>query len=359
MMKKKIILSSLVLLFITALVGCSNTKQANISNDWGTIEKQAKKEGKLASVGMPDTWANWIGTWKDLKSKYGIKQSDTDMNSAEEIQKFKTEGTKGTADIGDVGMNVAPTAKAKGVLAKYKGQYWKDIPNWAKDKEGYWSTGYTGTIVFITDKKNVEASDAPKSWADLKNGNYKVSIGDPTGGAQSQYAILAAATTMGGDESNIKPALKYFADLNKNHRLSTVEANVQNLKKGEVDVAVMWDFNALNYRHLIDEGRYEVTVPSEGSVMSGYSQIINKNAPHPYSARLARDYILSDEGQVNLAKGYARPIRENVKLPDDVKAKLLPDSAYKNIYHVKDNEVWNKTTLKIGQLWQSEVQSKG
>lgn len=163
---------------------------------------------------------------------------------------------------------------------------------------------------------------------------------------------------MGGNEKNIKPGLKYFADLNKQGRLSTVEANVQNLKKGEVDVAIMWDFNALNYRHLIDEKRYEVTIPSEGSVMSGYSQIINKNAPHPYAARLARDYILSDEGQTNLAKGYARPIRENVKLPKEVENNLLPDSAYKHIYHVKDNNVWNKTTLKIGQLWQTDVQSK-
>lgn len=106
-MKNKVILSSLLLLVATSLVGCSNTKQAAVSDDWATIEKQAKKEGKLASVGMPDTWANWIGTWKDIKSKYGVKQTDTDMNSAEEIQKFKTEGKKGTADIGDVGMNVA------------------------------------------------------------------------------------------------------------------------------------------------------------------------------------------------------------------------------------------------------------
>jgi len=357
-MKKKLILSSALLLLLTILVGCSNSKKETVSSDFGTIEKQAKKEGKLASVGMPDTWANWIGTWTDIKDKYKIKHTDTDMNSAEEIQKFKTEGTKGTADIGDVGMNVAPTAKSKGVLAQYKGKYWKDIPGWAKDKDGYWSTGYTGTIAFITDKKNVKESDVPKSWADMKKGKYKVSIGTPASAAQSQYALLAVSSAMGGDETNIKPGLKYFADINKQGRLSTVDANVQNLKKGEVGVAVMWDFNALNYRHLIDESRYEVTIPSEGSVMSGYSQIINKNAPHPNAARLARDYILSDEGQTNLAKGYARPIRTNVKLPDSVKEKLLPDSAYKNIYHVKDNEVWNKTTLKIGQMWQSEVQSK-
>ena len=58
--------------------------------------------------------------------------------------------------------------------------------------------------------------------------------------------------------------------------------------------------------------------------MSGYANVINKNAKDPYSAMLAREYILSDEGQANLARGYARPIREDVKLPEDAKDKLLP-----------------------------------
>ena len=39
---------------------------------------------------------------------------------------------------------------------------------------------------------------------------------------------------------------------------------------------------------------------------------------------LTREYILSDAGQENLAKGYARPIRENVKLSEEVKSLLLP-----------------------------------
>ena len=34
----------------------------------------------------------------------------------------------------------------------------------------------------------------------------------------------------------------------------------------------------------------------------------------PYAAALAREYILSDEGQINLAKGYARPIRDDVEI---------------------------------------------
>lgn len=38
---------------------------------------------------------------------------------------------------------------------------------------------------------------------------------------------------------------------------------------------------------------------------------------------------MSDEGQINLAKGYARPVRD-VELPQEVKEKMLPDEQYEN-----------------------------
>ena len=51
--------------------------------------------------------------------------------------------------------------------------------------------------------------------------------------------------------------------------------------------------------------------------------------------RLTREYILSDEGQENLAKGYARPIRENVQLSEEVKSLLLPEEIYENAKPVR------------------------
>ena len=90
---------------------------------------------------------------------------------------------------------------------------------------------------------------------------------------------------------------------------------------------MLWDFNALNYRDQIDPKKFDVVIPSDGSVIAGYTTIINKWAKNPNAAKLAREYILSDAGQINLARGYARPIRSNVTLPDDVKAKLLPPSS--------------------------------
>ncbi len=38
------------------------------------------------------------------------------------------------------------------------------------------------------------------------------------------------------------------------------------------------DFNALNYRDQINRDRFTVVIPSDGSVISGYTTIINKFA---------------------------------------------------------------------------------
>ena len=355
-MKKFILGSTGLLCFSLLAVGCGSSKtetsQAVSDDTLEVITEKAKKEGSIASVGMPNTWANWVGTWQDLEKKYGISHVDTDMSSAEELAKFDSEGKSGTADIGDVGISFGPLAKSKGLTLPYKTSYWKDIPDWAKDKDGDWLLSYTGTISFMTDKNNVK--EAPKSWKELLSGKYKVSIGDVATANQAQFSVLAAAIANGGSEKDIQPGLDYFKNIAENGRLSTVDASVANLEKGEIDVAVMWDFNGLNYRDQIEPSRFDIAVPTDGSVISGYTTIINKNAPHPNAAKLAREYILSDEGQINLARGYARPIR-SVKLPKEVEEKLLPDSAYQAAVPVKDNKVWDNTSAALPELWQSEV----
>lgn len=353
--KKNLGLLSISLLLVGCGSGAASQEETTVNeNDsLDTIIENAKVEGEIASVGMPDTWANWVDTWDQMESEYGITQVDTDMSSAEELAKFESEGKNGTADIGDVGINFGPLAKDKELTLAYKTSYWDEIPDWAKDDEGHWLLSYTGTIAFITDKQNVE--EAPTSWEDIANGDYQIVLGDVTKGTQSQFAVLAAAMANGGDESNIQPGLDFFKSIAEDNRLSSVGTDLANLEKGEIDVAVVWDFNGLNYRDQIDSDRFEVTIPTDGSVMSGYTTVINKHAPHPNAAKLAREYILSDEGQINLAKGYARPIRESVELPEEVQAKLLPEEAYKNVHAVEDHAAWDQTAIELPELWQQEV----
>lgn len=316
--------------------------------------KAAQAEGQVNSVGMPDNWANWKDTWADLAQKYGINHMDTDMSSAQELAKFAAEKSNASADIGDVGISFGPVAVNKDLVLAYKPSTWEQIPAWAKDKDGYWDVAYTGTIAFIVDKQQVK--DVPHSWADLKNGNYVVNIGDVSAASQAVSGVLAADYALGGDEHDIQPALKFFGQLAKQGRLGVVNPTISTIEKGEIPVGVVWDFNGLNYRAQIDPQRFAVVIPSDGSVISGYTTVINKYAKHPNAAKLTREYIFSNAGQINLARGFARPIRaEYLTLPADVKANMLPNSEYQNARPIRDNAAWEKTAKQLPQMWQEQV----
>lgn len=347
-----------------SVTGCSTAKASSKTDlnsmTLNQIIAQAKKEGQVQSVGMPDDWANWGQTWKDITSKYGIKHNDADMHSSEELALFESEKNKPTKDFGDVGQSFGPVAVQKGLAQPYKTSYWNSIPSWAKDKDGNWIDGYYGAISFVTNTNSVK--NPPKSWQDILNGDYKVNVGDVTKAAQSQNAVLAAAIAMGGSEKNIQPGIDFFAKLAQQGRLDLGDATMARFEKGDVQVVIMWDFLGLGDRALLQQKganvNYDVTIPSDGSVESGYCEVINKYAPHPAAAALSREYILSDEGQINLARGFARPIRSNVKMPADVKAQLLPDSEYKKVKPIKDFSAWDKTVSELPEQWQENVLSK-
>ncbi len=318
------------------------------------LEAAARKEGAVNSLGMPDDWANWKDTWTQLTEKYGLKHVDTDMSSAEEIAKFEAEKQNASADIGDVGLEFGPIAVSRKVTQPYKPSTWNDIPDWAKDKDGHWALAYTGTIAFII-AKNVE--NPPRSWADLAKGNYKVAVGDVGKAAQANAGVLAAAIAMGGNETNFEPALDLFAKLAQQKRLLTIGASPANLEKGEIQVGVLWDFNALNYRDKVGRDKFEVVIPSDGSVTSGYTTIINAYAKNPNAAKFTREYIFSDQGQINLAKGYARPIRvDKITMPSDVAERLLPSSQYAKARPI-DAANWSQNARRLPAQWQAKVLS--
>ena len=309
---------------------------------------------------MPDTWANWVETWQDLEENYGITHADTDMSSAEEISIFESERDNPTKDIGDVGQSFGPVAEEKGVTLKYKTSYWDEVPEWAKDDDGDWMVAYYGTMAIITNTDLVD--NPPQSFEDMKNGDYTVTIGDVNSATQAQNAVLSAALAFGGDETNLQPGIDFFGDLAEQGRVDMGDTSLARLEKGEIEVGLFWDFNALNYSNQVIESNpninFEITIPSDGAIQSGYATIINSTAPHPHAAALAREYILSDEGQINLARGYARPIRESVELPAEVQDLLLDDTLYENAQPIEDTAAWDENSKNLGQLWQSDVMTR-
>ena len=343
------------------LAGCDDGSSAAAAVDYNSMSledliAQAQEEGEIASVGMPDTWANWVETWTDIEAEYGITHADQDMSSSEELAMFREEGTDGTKDIGDVGQSWGPTAEEQELTLKYKTSYWDEIPDWAKDDDGDWVVAYYGTISLMSNDSTVP--NAPTSFQDLLDGDYNVCVGDVTAAAVAQYAVLAAAYALGGGIDDMQPGYDFLRQLAEQGRLDVSDASLARIESGEIDVCINWDYNSLNYRDQILENnpnaQFSVNIPSDASVQSGYCTIINKNAPHPAAACLAREFILSDEGQVNLARGYATPIRD-VELPEDVAALRLPDEQYGDHVQTVDESVWSDVCQDMITWYQENI----
>lgn len=313
----------------------------------------AKAEGRIVSYGMPDDWGNWGEIWAIFTREYGLTHSDTDMGSAQQLAKFKAERENPIADVGDIGITFGPIGVKMGVLAAYKNSYWDQIPDVLKDPDGRWVAWYQGTIAFVVNKAIVK--NVPRTWKDLLKPEYRnmVVVDDPRQGAQGQYSVLAAAFARGGDETNIMPGIDFFAELKRRGNLRPIETSAGAYQRGEVPIGITWDFRALRYRDTLGVPT-EVVIPEDGSVAMPYVSIINQCAPHPYAARLFQEFVFSDRGQILLAKGYVRPVR-NVTLPPEIAGLLPPREAYNSVYYVKDYEALQRSTELLVKEWQRKV----
>jgi putative spermidine/putrescine transport system substrate-binding protein len=329
------------------------------------LETKTKAEGALNSYGMPPDWTNFEEIWNTFLPKYGpaagtpLTHTDTDMSSAEEIQKFDAEKNNPVADIGDIGIQFGPVAVAAGAVAAYKPTRWDKIPDYAKDPDGNWMCWYTGTVSFAVNTALVK--NVPRTWADLLKPEYKgqVAISDPRNSGQGAMTVLAATMAAGGSEKDLTAGFKFFDDLNKAGNFTAVAPSKANVEKGEAPIAILWDYNALPMRDDLATKTpavpIEVVIPSDGTTQAPYCHIINKYAAHPNAAKLFREYILTDEVQIMQAKKYARPLVQGVVLPADIAAKFPPDSAYASVKPITDWKAAADAVAKLATDWVIEV----
>ena len=324
------------------------------------IIEAAKEEGRVESVGMPDSWANWGLMWQGLADTYGLEHADADMSSAEELQMFATEGENGTKDIGDVGQAFGAQAVEEDLVQGYKTSYWDSVPDWAKGEDGKWMMAYTGATTFLVNTDLIEG-EAPTSWQDIREGSYKVSVGDINGG-NAQAAIVASAYAFGGADSDITDfdaaldaAFEFWTEMAEAGRINTVDITQQGFETGEVPVGVVWSFTAIPYKDAITEYSFEANIPTDGAILSGYASVINKYAPHPNAAALTREYIFSDEGQNLLAAAGAIPTRTDVEISEEFQANTFHTDDYANAIPMTDTDAYTAVCEKIVERWSAEI----
>lgn len=315
------------------------------------IIENAKAEGHLESVGMPDTWANWGESWQGYTEAYGITHNDSDMSSAEELTMFANDPTKA---IGDVGLAFTSQAINEGLVQSYKTSYWDSVPDWAKDPEGLWMIAYTGATAFIYNN-DICSDPMPTSWADVREGSYKLTIGDVVGGATGQGVVVATAFAFGGDLDNLEPAYEFWTEMAEAGRIDSGDILPARIQAGEVELGVTWSYNAPGYRDGAAEYDITIGIPTDGAILVGYASVINSNTDTPFAAALAREFIFSDDGQINLAKAGAVPTRTDVTIPQEIIDATFDPADYADAVGISDSEKYAAVCAEISNWWNENI----
>jgi putative spermidine/putrescine transport system substrate-binding protein len=325
---------------------------------FAVLEEGAKKEsGTILTYGMPETWANYGAIFAEFKKLYGATQQDIDLGSAVVFSRM-TEENASKNDIADLIPPFASKLAEAGLTADYKVTCWDSFPEGQKGigKDGsIWTAAYKGTLGWIVNTNIVK--EVPKTWADLNNPVYKglVSYMDPRSTGTGLSTVEAVAYAVSGDPYDYEAAVEYLGELHKSGIIATVDpkVDISKFQRGEIGILINFDYNLLQWKKTLDIPA-EVIIPSDGSVSTGYSLVIARNAPNPNTARLYLEFQLCGPGQDYYAKAYVSPMNPSVSLPAEVAAEFPPAEQYQNVIFI-DYGKQEEITEPLKTWWAAAV----
>jgi putative spermidine/putrescine transport system substrate-binding protein len=325
---------------------------------------QAKKEGHLNTIALPNGWADYQNILPTFTKKYGIPitNASPQASSGDEIQAVITLKGQGRApDAVDVGPGFAVQGANSGLFAKYFVKTYKTIPRNMKDTRGYWTGDYWGAIAFGANLSVVKR--APTSWKDLLSPDFsghKVALNDDPRKANAAFSgVFAAALANGGSLDDITPGVDFFAKLAKAGNFQPINVTPQTVASGQTPVTIDWDYNQLSAKTGFPNINWKVTLPKDGLYGGYYCQAINATAPHPWAVRLWQEFLFSDQGQLMFLAGYSHPARfadllARKVVPKKLLAALPPAAFYAQVKFAGLGQI-AKAKAIVAEQWGPKV----
>src|SRR5499433_3103933 len=289
---------------------------------------QSAKAADVICYNCPPEWADWASMLKAIKADLHYDIPYDNKNSGQALAQILAEKANPVGDIGYFGGSFGMKAKTQDALEPYKPANWDQVPAGLKDADGYWTTIHSGTLGLFVNKDALGGKPVPACWKDLLKPGYKGMVGylDPSSAAVGYVGAVAVNIALGGGDTDLSPAVKFFADLHKNQPIVPKQTSYARVVSGEIPILFDYDFNAYRAKYT-EKGKFAFVIPCEGTVVFPYVASLVKNAPDKDKAKKVLDYLLSDKGQAIWTNAYLRPARP-IELPADVKAKFLPDAEY-------------------------------
>ncbi|MCE0484837.1 MAG: sulfate ABC transporter substrate-binding protein [Methylacidiphilales bacterium] len=183
-------------------------------------------------------------------------------------------------------------------------------PKW-EDRYPDRSSPYTSTIVFLVRKGNPKGI---KDWPDLAKSGVEVVTPNPKTSSGARWNFLGAygyaLETNGGDQAKAKEFVKAIYGnvkvLDSGARGSTVTF----VQRGEGDVLIAWENEALLSFKKTNPDEFEIVYPSQSILAEPPVAVVDlyadKHGTHEVATAYLK-YLYSPEGQDVIARNYYRP----------------------------------------------------
>jgi putative spermidine/putrescine transport system substrate-binding protein len=292
-----------------AAVNICQAKNVQEAGGLDNLIKLAKKEGKLALITTPRSWANYGAIHDAYEKAFGVSQYEIDtMKTAPKSKQ------PDSIDIGPLVVAQLTPPGSKPLSSPYQVINWKDIPNAAKDPSGLWYGNYGGKLAMVY---NATLSPTPTKASDFTNPAYKGFVGitgNPTSSNQAFMSVLAASIGNGGQKnlSDVTKGLALYKAVKDQAPL--VSVNGTNLASGAAKLGFMWDFNALGIIPAAKAAGLDLkfAYPTDYVLQAPpYINAINVKSPNCANARLWQEFVYSQ----NKGKTAAQLTAADLKLP--------------------------------------------
>jgi sulfate transport system substrate-binding protein len=183
-------------------------------------------------------------------------------------------------------------------------------PNWEQRLPDN-SSPYTSTIVFLVRKGNPKAI---KDWPDLIKPGMEVVTPNPktSGGARWNflgaygYALKAGNNDQAKAKDFVKALYSHVKVLDTGARGSTITF----VQRGQGDVLIAWENEALLTVNKLNPGEFEIVYPSRTILAEPPVALVDLNVDKHGTRDVAAaylQYLYSPEGQEVIARNYYRP----------------------------------------------------
>jgi iron(III) transport system substrate-binding protein len=272
------------------------------------VVEEAKKEGALVWYTALNLNDSEMLTKRFEQLYPFIKTETLRLSSFSLLTKIQTEARAGAfkADVIEIAGVLGHILKREGLFAKYTSPESRFYPDSVKDPDGMWTSFFMNTHVLAYNTKLVKKDELPRTYEEIINPKWKDKIT-----MSEDFDIFGMMLKVMGRSKGIE-----FM-----RRLAAQGVNLKNsysLTIGAVasdEVPLGLNVYGTRTEEFKKRGAPVDWIPLEFTLASLEPLAVGAKAPHPNSARLFVDFLLSKEAQGMMRERFRIPSRPDV-LPD-------------------------------------------